>query len=181
MNRILLTLVVLIMSASLCLGRDTTNVAQHPALAFAWGADAGASIDQTGNDMSDINFSAYFGMKRGWINFLGVGAGADIVTSNSCRSYDLFAAFHTNFVNRPTPFFWPVRVGVSLNYLENNHNQAGAYGSTGLGINLARGKSYCSYIMVGYTFRQRRNVVVGEETLEFKNLHYATVKIGISF
>lgn len=181
MKRILLALVALMLTVTLSYGRDTTQVAQRPAIAFAWGADAGASIDQTGNDMSDINFSAYFGMKRGWINFLGVGAGADIATSNSCRSYDLFAALHTNFMNRPTLLFWPIRIGVSLNYLEHNHNQAGVYGTTGLGVNLARGKSYCSYIMVGYTFRQRRNIVTGDDTHEFKNLHYATVKIGISF
>lgn len=149
-------------------------------IVFAWGADVGASIDMTGSDMSDVNFCAYFGMKRGWINFVGIGAEADIVTSNSCRSYDLFASLHTNFVNRPTLFFWPVRVGVALNYLEHNHQQTGLYASTGLGINLARGKSYCSYMTIGYTYRQRSKVI-GELTHNFKDLHYATVKIGISF
>ncbi len=148
---------------------------------FTWGADAGASIDLTGSDMSDINFSACFGYKRAWINFLGIGLGADLTTANSCRSYDVFADFRTNFVNRPTLLFWPLRIGMSLNYLEHNHEQTGIYGSTGLGINLARGKSYCSYMMIGYTFRQRKQIVGQEMTHDFKNLHYATVKIGISF
>ncbi len=150
---------------------------------FTWGADAGASIDMTGSDMSDINFSAQFGFKRGWINFLGIGLGADLTTANSCRSYDVFADFRTNFVNRPTLLFWPVRLGTSLNYLEHNHEQTGFYGSTGVGINLARGKNYCSYMIVGYTFRERRKIQSedGAITHNFKNLHYATVKIGISF
>lgn len=150
---------------------------------FAWGADAGASIDMTGSDMSDVNFSAQFGMKRGWINFLGIGLGADLTTSNSCRSYDIFADFRTNFVNRPTLLFWPVRLGASLNYLEHNHEQTGFYGSTGIGINLARGKKYCSYMIIGYTFRERRHIEADAETMShnFKSLHYATVKIGITF
>lgn len=149
---------------------------------FAWGADAGASIDLTGSDMSDINFSAQFGFRRGWINFLGLGLGADLTTANSCRSYDVFADFRTNFVKRPTLLFWPVRMGASLNYLERNHEQTGFYGSTGIGINLARGKNYCSYMIIGYTFRERRHIR-SEEGMshDLKNLHYATVKIGISF
>ncbi len=180
MKKILFFYVLLIASALSVSAAEQPDSIPSPRAVFAWGADAGASIDLTGSDMSDINFSAYFGFSRGWINFLGIGAGADIPTSNSCRSYDLFAAFHTNFVNRPTLLFWPIRVGVSLNYLENNHQQTGVYGTTGLGINLARGRSYCSYMMIGYTFRQRRPIV-GEITHDFKNLHYATVKIGISF
>lgn len=147
---------------------------------FAWGADAGAGIDLSANDMSDVNFSLYMGVKRGWLNFLGGGVGADIATSNGCRSYDFFGAIHTNFADRPTLLFWPLRVGVSLNYLEHNHQQTGLYGTTGLGVNLARGKRYVSYMLIGYTFRQRRPII-GEFTHNFKDLHYATVKIGLSF
>ena len=78
-----------------------SDIPENNRTVFAWGADAGASIDMTGSDMSDINFSAQFGLKRGWINFLGIGLGADLTTANSCRSYDIFADFRTNFVNRP--------------------------------------------------------------------------------
>lgn len=160
-----------------------SDIPENNRTVFAWGADAGASIDMTGSDMSDINFSAQFGLKRGWINFLGIGLGADLTTANSCRSYDIFADFRTNFVNRPTLLFWPVRLGASLNYLEHNHEQTGFYGSTGIGINLARGKKYCSYMIVGYTFRERRYIESedGSMSHDFKNLHYATVKIGITF
>lgn len=152
-----------------------------PKVEFAWGADAGGSIDLTGNDMSAINFSAFFGMKRAWINFLGIGAAADIVAANSCRSYPLFVEFRTNFVNRPTLLFWWLRGGTSLNYLEHNHQQTGAYGATGVGINLARGKSFCSHLFLGYTYRNRRPITGTEMTHDFKDLHYATFKIGITF
>lgn len=148
---------------------------------FAWGAAAGGCIDLTGNDMSDINFSAFFGIRRGWINFLGVGAEADIVAANSCRSYPLFMEFRTNFINRPSIFFWWLRAGASLNYLEHNHQQTGAYGSTGLGINLARSKSFCSHLFIGYSYRNRRTITGPEMTHNFKDLHFATFKIGITF
>lgn len=153
---------------------------EKPHTTFAWGANAGASIDMSGQDMSAIEFSASFGMRRGWINFLGVGMGADLITSNSSRCYPIFIDFQTNFRNSPTLFFWSIRSGISLNYLEHNHDQVGAYASTGLGINLARGNSFCSYMFIGYTFRQRNNIE-DEFNHEFKSLHYVSCKIGLNF
>lgn len=155
--------------------------AEKPELKFAWGADAGASIDLSSNDMSTIDFSATFGMSRGWINFLGLGAEADIMISNSCRSYPVYLDFRTNFRNTPSMFFWDVKAGMSLNYLEHNHQQTGFYGSTGLGVNLARSSKFCSHLIIGYTFRQRKTLVGDEMTHYFKSISYASVKIGVVF
>lgn len=155
--------------------------AEKPELKFAWGADAGASIDLTSNDMSALDFSAVFGMSRGWINFLGIGAEADIMISNSCRSYPFYVNFRTNFRNTPSTFFWDVKAGMSLNYLEHNHRQTGFYGSTGLGVNLARSSKFCSHLIIGYTFRRRKTLTGDEMTHYFKSISYASVKIGIVF
>ena len=92
-------------------------VAEKPSIKFTWGADAGASIDLSGNDMSAVDFNAVFGMSRGWINFLGLGVEADIMISNSCRSYPIYVNFRTNFQNKPSLLFWDVKLGTSLNYL----------------------------------------------------------------
>mgnify|MGYP007103219125 CR=1 FL=1 len=148
---------------------------------FTWGAAAGASIDLTTNDMSTVDFEISFGMRRGWINFLGVGVEADIMVSNSCRSFPLFAELRTNFVDRPTVAFADIKVGASLNYLEHNHQQTGVYTFAGAGFNLARSSKFSSHLIIGYTFRQRRTVVGEEMTHHFRDLHYATVKIGVSF
>lgn len=148
---------------------------------FAWGADLGASIDMSGNDMSSIDFGLAFGMKRGWINFLGVGAQANIPVSNSFRSYPLFLLFRTNFTDRPTRFFWELKGGASLNYLEHNHQQTGIYGSTGVGFRLAGNSKFSSHMFMGYTYIQRRKVVGAEMTHDFTDLHFATVKIGVTF
>ena len=152
-----------------------------PKTAFTWGADAGASIDMTGNDMSTVDFDIYFGMRRRWIEFLGVGVGADIMVTNSCRSFPLYAAFRTNFVNRPTIAFMDVRIGASLNYLEHNHQQTGLSGFAGVGFNLARGRRFSSHILVGYTYRERRHISSPEMEHDFGSLSCATVKIGVVF
>lgn len=155
--------------------------AEKPTAKFAWGADAGASIDMSGEDMSTVDITAAFGMSRGWVNFLGIGAAANVMVSNSCRSYPVFVNFRTNFSNSPSPAFWDIRAGLSLNYLEHNHQQTGFYGSTGVGINLARSSKFCSHIILEYTFRERRTIVGEEMTHNFRNLNYASVRIGVMF
>ncbi len=184
MKRFLLSLLVVVMA----FGADTGAAAAEPEdmfyaprTAFAWGADAGASIDMTGNDMSTVDFDLYFGMRRKWINFLGIGVGADIMVSNSCRSFPLYAALRTNFVSRPTVAFWDLRLGAALNYREHNHQQTGFYGFTGIGFNLARSRRFSSHIIVGYTFRERRRIVGPEMELDFGSLSCATVRIGVVF
>lgn len=158
--------------------KDTSD---YGALSFAWGADAGASIDLTGNDMSAFDFDVSLGIRRGWINFLGVSVGADISISNSTRAYPLLLHFRTNFNNRPTLVFWDVRGGMAYNMLEHNHQQWGAYASTGIGFNLARSSKFVSYLTLGYTFRQRKKVVGTEMTHDFTDLHMVTVRLGVTF
>ena len=154
---------------------------ENPKVRFAWGADAGASIDLTGNDMSAVDFNATFGMTRGWINFLGLGAGADISISNSTRSYPFFAEFRTNFREKPSVVFWDLRAGIAYNFLEHNHKQWGVYGNTGVGFNLARSTKFTSYLMMCYTFKQRRKVIGPMMTHDFRNLHFVSFRIGITF
>ncbi len=148
---------------------------------FTWGASAGASIDMSSNDMSTVDFDITLGFRRGWINFLGLGLGADIMVSNSCRTFPLYAELRTNFLNHPTIGFWDFKAGMALNYLEHNHQQTGVYAFTGPGFNLARSRKFNSYILIGYTFVQRRPINGPEMYHDFGSLHYATVKIGVSF
>lgn len=148
---------------------------------FAWGADLGASIDMSGNDMSTIDLSLAFGMRRGWINFLGVGAQANVMISNSCRSFPIYLQFRTNFTDRPTRVFWELKGGMSLNFLEHKHRQEGIYGSTGVGFRLASTAKFSSHMVLGYTYLQRKRVIGAEMTHDFTDLHYATIKLGVVF
>lgn len=166
--------------AGLWAAKNDVFLDSSPKLRFTWGADLGASIDMSGDDMSSIDFNASFGLSRKWINFLGIGAEANIMVNNSCRSYPLFVQFRTNFQNRPTIMFWDLKAGVSLNYLEHNHQQTGAYASTGIGFYLARSAKFSSHLIIGYTYKERRPII-GELTHNFHDLHYAGVRIGVAF
>lgn len=42
---------------------------------FTWGAEAGASIDLTGHDMSTFDVDVLFGYKNSYIRMVGLGAG----------------------------------------------------------------------------------------------------------
>lgn len=148
---------------------------------FVWGAEAGSSIDLSGNDMSSIDFNATMGLSRGWISFLGAGVGADIMVSNSCRTYPVFALFRTDFSKRVKLLFMDVRVGAALNYLPNNVSQTTPYVSVNLGINLATGKTFRSYVLAGYTYVDRKDVMRDERVTPYEPLHMATIRLGIAF
>ena len=48
--------------------------------------------------------------------------------------------------------------GVSLNYLARSQQQTGLYGSVNIGVNLATGRKFRSYVLVGYTFIDRKDL-----------------------
>ena len=149
---------------------------------FAWGAEAGSSIDMSANDMSSIDISASFGYKRGWIKFLGIGAAMDIMVSNSSRSFPIFASFKTNFRKRPSLVFMDLRAGVAVNYLPNDYQQTGAYSYVGLGINLARGRKFSSYVTIGYTFKDFHRIETRAGSfISLDDLHMASVRLGVTF
>lgn len=147
---------------------------------FAWGADAGASIDMSAHDMSAIDFNAAFGMRRGWINFLGLGLGTQISVSNSSRCYPVFAEFRTNFRDKPSLFFWDVRAGIAYNQTDFNQEYTGFFGYTGAGINLARSTKFTSYMTLGMTFRSGKDNF-NDTTSHQPDIYTATCKIGVTF
>ena len=168
---------------------DTAATRGH----FTWGACAGSSIDMSGNDMASVDIAAMFGYRRGWLKFLGVGAEMDIMVNNSCRSFPIYACLRTNFRRRPSLLFLDTRLGISVNYLPDDYSQTGAYGFIGIGFNLARGKKFASHMVIGYTYKERKDYSVlynsphddsaepTLETLRTKSLHMATVRLGITF
>lgn len=174
---------VLLIMAVVSLLTASAQLSDKPAgTHFVWGAEAGAGIDMSNNDMSSIDFNASFGLSRGWINMLGVGAGVNMPVSNSCRSYPVFAVFRTDFSRQLRLCFLDVRGGMSLNYLARDQQQTGIYGSVNLGVNLATGSKFRSYVLIGYTFIDRKDLWEDEMTLTmYSPLHLATIRLGVSF
>lgn len=153
----------------------------HPRGRFRWGADVGATIDMTGQDASSYDISISLGYSRKWINFIGFGAKASFAAGNSSRAFPLFINFRTNFRNTPSILFWDVRGGISLAYPGDNRSHTGAYAATGVGFYLARSATFSSHILVGYTYRQQKPDWSPEDFVQSKDLHMATLKIGVMF
>lgn len=154
--------------------------ASEDKLSFAWGAEGGAAIDMTSQDMSSVDFNIAFGMRRGWMKFLGLGVQADINVSGSSRQYPAYLVFRTNFSKRPSLFFWELKGGVSFNYYQDNQHKTGAYASTGAGVVLASGKNFSSHLTLSYAFVEQ-NILSPKNDIYYKNLHCVSVKLGIDF
>ncbi len=148
---------------------------------FAWGAELASSVDLSGHDMSSIDFNAYLGLRYRWLSLAGVGAGANIMVSNSCRTYPVFAVVRTDFSRYVKLLFLDFRGGLALNYLPDNVSQQAPYAAASIGFNLARSSKFRSYVLFGYTFIGRKDVASEEMTTEYPSLSMVSVRLGVAF
>ena len=154
---------------------------ERPSQGFSWGADLGGAIDMTGNDMSTINLDAYFGYRAPLIDILGIGAGINMMVNNSNRSFPVYAIFRSSFRYRPSLCFLDLRGGLVFNNVGSSTSRSQLYLSPGVGINLARGSHFTSYITVSYVYNGMRPYEDGERFHDIDGLHMACVRVGISF
>ncbi|MCM1451527.1 MAG: hypothetical protein NC102_04675 [Clostridium sp.] len=154
---------------------------EYNAMRFTWGASFGSDIDLTGNDKSDVSLDAYFGIRFAGVQVLGVGAGIDVPVSNSWRSYPVYMIMRTNFMKRPSLCFFDLRGGASVNLLEYDHKQTGAYVSAGVGFQLASSSKFSSHLILAYSYFGRDDYEHGQDKIRMHDLHMATMRIGIAF
>jgi len=148
---------------------------------FAWGAGIGSVIDMSGNDMSAIDLSAYFGYKGAAIQMAGIGASIDMAVNNGSRMFPVYAILRTNFRKHPSRCFMEVKAGCAFNNLYDNETQQGFYGSLGAGVNLATGRSFRSYVLLSYVYNHLRPYGTEAKTVSLSDLHLASISIGVSF
>lgn len=150
---------------------------------FAWGADIGSLIDMTGNDMSALDLNACFGYTAPYIRLLGVGASIDAMVSSRSTSYPVYVMFRTDFSPVPQLCFGEARVGVAFSNIGNHPRQTSPYGSVGVGVTLARGKTFSSHIILSYSYTKLDDVPVAESgsVIRVHDLQYASLRIGIAF
>lgn len=178
---ILLTAIAATCTAMAAEPADTLATAGKERVKFAWGAEFGSSIDLSAHDMSSVDFNACFGLRYSWLSFAGVGAGANIMVSNSFRTYPIFAAVRTSFSTRPKVMFLDLRGGLALNYLAHDVTQTGGYGSVGIGFNLAGSRKFQSYLVGSYTFVTRHDVQDSTGYQPYGMLSYAGIRLGVTF
>lgn len=148
---------------------------------FTWGVDALSAIDLTANNMTFAGIEAMFGYKGRYVRMAGVGAGINMMMSNSSVSYPVYAVLQTNFQPQPTLCFLNLRLGISHNRIYEYTRQLGGYANVGLGFNLAKGKTFRSHIIVGYTLITRRDFEWEDGIYRCPSLHMASFGIGILF
>lgn len=180
MKKLLLTIVAAVVAIAATAASNDSD-GQKSRTHFAWGAEFGSTVDLSAHDMTSIDFSANFGFRRGWLSFLGVGAGAHLMVGNSCRTYPIYACLRTSFTSRPSILFMDLRGGVAMHYLDGSDSQAKPYVSAGLGVNLARSSTFTSYIIIGYTYFNRSDIGTGDDLHRYDDLHCGTVRLGVCF
>lgn len=148
--------------------------------AFAWGAGLVSNIDLSQHSMSSLGINAELGMRWKWIRFIGIGAEGDFMTGNSSRTYPLYINFKTDFKNSNQLLFMDIRGGIALNYIYESHS-AQAYVSGGVGITLARGKSFASHIVLAYTYLGQDRCYIGNFERSCPGISLATLRLGICF
>lgn len=172
---------LLILTLFLCFcGNLSAQNTEERKIKFAWGAELESSIDLSSHNMSTIGITGELGIQWKWIRFFGVGIEGDIMVSNSSRTYPIFANFRTDFSNYNRLLFMDLRGGVALNYLYNTHNTE-PYFSGGMGITLAKGKTFTSHIILAYTYLGNDICYEGIMARKCPGISLATMRLGILF
>ena len=174
---------ILLTAAILSLVSLSSSASQPSAFIhhFTWGAEAGGSIDMSGHSQSTVDLNAAFGYRDKFIHLLGVGAGLDMMVSNSNRSFPVYGILRTSFSSRPSMCFLDLRAGVAVNCLEETYTQLGAFLSGGIGFRLAYGATYSSHIILSYNFIERKPIDFDNERIALGNLSMVSLRIGVSF
>lgn len=146
---------------------------------FTWGADAGGAVDLSHNDMSAMCFNAYFGMRYRMFDIIGVGAGVDMMISNSGRQFPVFGIIRTSFSSTPKILFGEIRLGPSICYLEDDRKETVTYANISLGFNLARNTKFDSYITVGYELTERK--AQPDHGKKKSHIQAAVIRLGVAF
>ncbi|MDE6371612.1 MAG: hypothetical protein K2K92_09005 [Duncaniella sp.] len=147
---------------------------------FIWGAEIGPGIDMGGDDMSTLNLGAMMGLRCPYLSVAGIGAGINMMISNSCRYFPVYAIARSSFSRNPRLFFMEMRAGIAFNQAVGIPDRTNLYLQPGGGIHLATGKTFASYLMLSYVYNSmtfygdRNNSLV-------HGLNQATITLGVTF
>lgn len=148
---------------------------------FTWGVDLGASIDMSGTDMSTFDADVFLGYKNSWIRSVGAGVGIHQAFGNGHNLIPVYALFRSSFRKKPSLFFFDMRAGYSFNHINNTDRQGGAFGSVGVGINLAMSKHFQSHIILSYGYYVTKAVSDLTAGFDASHINYAQIRIGANF
>ena len=162
--------------------KDQAVPAQTQKHFFSWGVDAGSAIDMTGHDMSAIDLNAYFGYRGPYVRFAGAGTGIDMMVSQSSTTYPLYAIFRTDFSPTPKLYFIELRGGVAFTKVETAPSQNTPFASLGIGVTLAKGRTFSSHIILSYNYTKLNDYTDPDGAVTpIHDMQAACIRIGINF
>lgn len=149
---------------------------------FTWGADAGASIDLTGHDMSTFDIDILLGYKNRVIKTVGVGVGIHRSVLGHDNFIPIYLLFRSSFTSKPSLCFLNIRAGYSFNTIEDSPMFGDYNAAIGCGFNLSRSKSASTYLIcnLGYRYfnERHRNYV---ERIDTHAVWTAQLQFGVNF
>lgn len=149
---------------------------------FTWGAEAGASLDLTGHDMSTFDVDVLLGYKNSYIRLLGIGAGIHRTVQGGNNFIPLYATIQTSFRKKPSLFFMNAKIGYSFNTINDSPTFGDLVSSIGVGINLSRSRLAKTYVLfsIGHRYFNSRHIDMVDK-LDRHYIYIAQLCLGISF
>lgn len=148
---------------------------------FTWGAEAGASIDLTGHDMSTIDIDALLGYKSSVIRLAGIGAGIHKSFGNDNTFIPIYALIRTSFRPQPSLLFMHLKFGYSFNTIGDSPTFGDWVGSLGCGVNLAMSRRFQSHILLALGFRHFNERHRADVSIDVKDVWFAQISFGVNF
>ncbi len=149
---------------------------------FTWGAEAGASLDLTGHDMSTFDVDVLLGYKNSYIKLVGLGAGIHRTVHGGDNFIPVYATIQTSFRKKPSLFFFSAKIGYSFNTISDSPTFGDLSSTMGVGINLSRSKNAQTHVILsaGYRYFNHRHIEMVER-IDQHYIYIARLCFGISF
>lgn len=148
---------------------------------FSWGAEFGTSVDMSGYDSSTFNIDVMAGYRDSRVNLLGFGAGIHRAMGSGDNYVPLYGIMRTSFSKTKKLFFMNLKIGYSFNTIGDAPTFGDMNASLGAGINLASGKSYQSYLILGYEFRHFNQRNRSKVKIEAEDVSLVSLSFGVNF
>lgn len=148
---------------------------------FTWGAEFGTSIDMSGYDSSTFNVDAMVGYRGTYFKLAGFGAGIHRSMGSGDNYIPLYAIMRTSFSKIKRLFFMNLKVGYSFNTIGDAPTFGDVNASLGGGINLASGKSFQSYLILGYEFRHFNQRNKSKVDIVADDVSLVSLSFGVNF
>lgn len=148
---------------------------------FSWGAEFGTSIDMSGYDSSTFNIDAMVGYRSSFFHLLGAGAGVHRSMGTGDNYIPIYGIMRTSFSKNKKLFFMNLKIGYSFNTIGDAPMFGDVNCSLGAGINLASGRAYRSYLILGYEFRHFNQRNKSKADLKADDVSLVSISFGVNF